>query len=173
MQHIYNRVSLVWLPLTSTPFHSLLWKYHIWFMPNFWGMQLGHKTWPGHANMQHWRFSNDWFCMCASWSLSYSTLFISEWLTAPTFRACAPLTHVPCVSECPWEGLGNIRPLYEWGTSSEVGAIICHVECITPSFLIFFQFGENAQWIMDGFALARMCARCADIGHFCTKTPWV
>ena len=27
----------------------------------------------------------------------------------PTFRACTPLTQVPYVPECPWEGLGNIR----------------------------------------------------------------
>jgi hypothetical protein len=47
------------------------------------------------------------------------------------------------------------------------------VGCITPSFLTFFQFGENTQWIMDGFAVGRMCARCVDIDHFCTKAPWV
>ena len=49
------------------------------------------------------------------------------------------------VPECPWEGLGTIRHLRERGASSEGGAIICHVECITPSFLTFFQFGENTQ----------------------------
>ena len=59
-----NRLSFVWLPLTSTPLHSLLWEYHIWFMPTFWGMQLGHKTRPGHANMQHWRINCDWCLVC-------------------------------------------------------------------------------------------------------------
>jgi len=39
----------------------------------------------------------------------------------PTFTAYAPLMQVPCVSECPWEGLGNIRHLQEWGTSCEGG----------------------------------------------------
>ena len=26
---------------------------------------------------------------------------------------------------------------------------------------------------MDGFAVGRMCVRCVDIDHFCTKAPWV
>ena len=173
MQHmyicsIYNRLSLPWLPLTSTPFHSLWWEYHIWFTPTSSGMQLGHKTRPGHCNMQHWR-CNDWSCMCVSLSLSYST-FISEWLTVPTFRACAPFMQVPYVPECRWEGLGDIRHLHEWGTSSEVGG---SVECITPSFLTFFQSGENTWWIVDGFAVGWTCARRVDIDHFCTKAPWV
>ena len=139
--------------------------------------QLEHKTRLGHCNMQNWRYSSDWCCMCVYWSLSYSTLFQSD-LLPPTFRAGIPLIQVPFVSECPVEGLGNMRHLYEWGTSSEGGGagaaiIICHVECITLSFLTFFQFGENTQWIMDGFALGRVCARCVDIDHFCTKAPWV
>jgi hypothetical protein len=48
----------------------------------------------------------------------------------PTFRACAPFRHVPYVRVCPWEGLGNIRHLHEWGTSYEGGVIICNVGCI-------------------------------------------
>jgi len=91
----------------------------------------------------------------------------------PTFRAGTPFMHVPYVGECPWEGLGNIRHLHEWGAGSDDGAIICHVGCITPSFLTFFQPGENSQCIMDGFTLGRMCARGVDIDHFCTKSPWV
>ena len=63
----------------------------------------------------------------------------------PTFRACTPLMQVPYVSECPWEGLGNIRHLHEWGTSSEGGTIICHVQCITVSFFTFFpDWGEHS-----------------------------
>ena len=42
-----------------------------------------------------------------------------------------------------WEGLGNIRHLCEWGTSSWGGAIICKVDCITPSFLIFSSLGRT------------------------------
>jgi hypothetical protein len=30
-----------------------------------------------------------------------------------TFTACIPFTQVPYVSECPWEGLWNIRHLRE------------------------------------------------------------
>jgi len=69
-------------------------------------------------------------------------VFLEVFLTAlyfrvtycPAFRDCTPLIQVPCVPEC----LGNMRHLREWGTSSCSGAIICHVECITASFLTFF-----------------------------------
>jgi hypothetical protein len=43
-------------------------------------IDLGHKTRPGYYNMQHWRFSSDWSCICVSWSFSYSTLFQSDLL---------------------------------------------------------------------------------------------
>ena len=69
--------------------------------------------------------------------------------------------------------LGNIRHLHKWDTISEDAEIICHVGCVTPCFSTFFQFGENTRWFTDGFALGRMCARCVDICHFCTKAPWV
>jgi hypothetical protein len=95
--------------------------------------------------------------MCASW-VFLSALYLSV-TYCPTFRACSTFMPVPYVPDCPWEGLGNMRHLCEWGTHSCSGAIICQVECINPSFLTFFQFGENTQWIMDGFALGRMCAR--------------
>jgi hypothetical protein len=130
------------------------------------GMQLGHKTRPGHCNMQHWRFSSDWSCMCVSWSLAYSTLF--QWLTAPHlqswYSAHALYSWVPlgiqgtCMSE-----------VQAW----KVGTIICQMEYITLSFLTFFQFGENTQKIMDGVTQGRMCAGCVDIDHSCTKAPWV
>ena len=52
-------------------------------------------------------------------------VFLEVFLTAlyfrvtycPIFRACTPLMQVPYVPECPWEGLGNMRHLREWGTS--------------------------------------------------------
>ena len=73
--YIY-RVWLVWLPLTCTPFHSLLWEYQLCFMPTLWGMQLGHKTRPGHAiaalKNEFWWMS----CMC----------FLRVFLTALYFR---------------------------------------------------------------------------------------
>jgi len=72
----------------------------------------------------------------------------------PTFRACTPFMQV-LVPEYPWEVLGKIRHLHEWGTSSEDVTISCHVECITQSVLTFCQFGENT-----GFALGRMCQVC-------------
>ena len=158
------------------PFHSLLWAYDILFAPSSSGMLLGHKTRPGHCNMQHWWFIVIGF-VCVFIEVFLIALYFRVTYCPPTFRAGIPLIQVPYVCECPVEGLGNMRHLYEWGTSSEgegaAAIIICHVECITLSFLTFFQFGENTQWIMDGFALGRVCARCVDIDHFCTKAPQV
>ena len=51
----------------------------------------------------------------------------------------------------------------------KVGAISCSVKYITLSVLSFFQVWENTQWIMDGFAWGRMCARYVDIDHSSTK----
>ena len=55
-----------------------------------------------------------------------------------------------------------MRHLCEWGTSSEGGAVICHVECITQSFLTFFQFGENKHsvncgWLCTGEDVCEVC----------------
>ena len=134
--------------------------------------QLGHKTRPGHCNVQHWKFRNDWSCMCVYWCLVF--------LTALYFRvAYCPQLHIlysiHTCALCSWEshmGLRNIRHMCEQSTNSESGAVICHAKCIIPSFLNFFQFGENIHWIIDGFALGTMCARCVDIDHFCAKAPW-
>jgi len=99
-----KRLTLVWLPLTSNPFHSLLWEYRIWFMPSFWGMQMGHKTRPGHCNLRHWRFNSDWSCTCVYWSVSYSTLFQSDLLphlqSVYSILASALCSWVPCWGTC-------------------------------------------------------------------------
>jgi hypothetical protein len=79
----------------------------------------------------------------------------------PTVRACATLMQVPYVSECPWEVLGNMRHFCVWGTSSEGWAIICHVGCITLSFLTFFPvWGEhsvNHGWLCAGDGVYQVC----------------
>jgi hypothetical protein len=93
---------------------------------------MGHRTSPGCGNMQH----------CILY-LCFLKSFLQSGLLPPTFRACAPLMQVPYVAECPWEGLGYTRHLHEWGASSEVGATICHVECITLSFLTFSSLGRT------------------------------
>ena len=149
-----NRQLLVWLFLIST--HSI-WEYDVWFTQTSSGMQLGHKTRPGHCNMQHWRFSSDWSYMCVSWSLVFLTALYFGVTYCSTFRAHTSFTHVFYVCKFPWEGPGNIRHLREWGTSTERGAISCHVEYVTPSFLTFFQFGRTLSKLRDGFALRRMC----------------
>jgi hypothetical protein len=117
--------------------------------------------------MQHWRFSSVWSCMCVSWSLSYSTLF--QWLTAPHLQssycthASALCSWVPLVGTLEHEALVWVGyKLWRW-------AIICHVECITVSFLTFFQFGENTQWIMDGSALGRMGAKVPNHHEFSAR----
>jgi len=103
--------------------------------------QLGHKTRPGHCNTKDLVVIG---LVCVFLEVFLTALYFRA-TYCPTFRACTPLTQVPCVSECPWEGLGNIRHLHEWGTSSECGATILPVECITASFLTIFQIGENTQ----------------------------
>jgi len=164
-----NSLSLVWSPLTCV--QSILYYGHIsdlcpLLQDCSWGTKqgLGIVT----CNIEDLVVIDLYVCFLKS----FLQHFVSEWLTAHIFGACAPLMQVSCVPECPWEGLGNMRHLCEWGTSSEGGAVICHVECITQS-VAFFQFGENAEWIVDGFALGKMCARCMDIDHFCTKSSWV
>ena len=132
--------------------------------------QLWHKRRPGHFNMQYWRFSSDWSCMCISWSLVILTALYLRVTYYPTFRACTPFTHVPYVCECPWEGLGNTRHLHEWGTNSEDGAISCHVEYITPSFFTIFQFGgtlgESRMSLLWGGCVTRM------FSHTVFKRSW-
>ena len=41
----------------------------------------------------------------------------------PTFRACSPLTQVPCVPKSLARALRNIRHLHEWSTGSECAAV--------------------------------------------------
>ena len=134
-------------------------------------LQLGHKTRPGHCDMEGWWFSSDWSCMCVYWSLSFSTLFQSDLLphlqSFFSIHASALCSWVPCWGI--WEHKALVwvgYKLLRWGNNLQSGVYY-------SKFLDFFQFGENTQWIMDGFALGRMCARCADIDHFCTKAPWV
>ena len=139
------------------PFYTLLWAYDIWFT------QTGALNRPGNCNMQHWNL------IVILYVCFLKSVFQCDLWPPPSefvFHACKCLMFL--------SALGNIRHLHEWGTNSEGGgAKIWHVECITMSFLAFFQFGENTQWIMDGFAVGRMCARCVDIDHLCTKAPWV
>jgi hypothetical protein len=124
---------------------------------------FGHKTRPGHSYLQRWRFSIDWSCVCVSWSVFVTALYFRV-AYCPTFRACTAHMQVPYVSECPWEGLGNIRHLREWGAGSEVGAIICRVDC-TSSFLIFFpDWGEHS--VNHG----RLCTR-EDVCQVCGLRP--
>ena len=104
-------------------------------------MQLGHKTWPRHCNTEELLV------------IGLSCVFLEVFLTAlylrvsycPTLRACTALMQVPYVPECRWEVLGNVKHLCEWGSSCEGEAVSCHVECVTASFLTFFQIGDNTR----------------------------
>jgi len=118
------------------PFHSLLWiELYQLLQECSWNIKQGLAT--VQCNTEDLVMIG---LVCVFLDVFLSALYFR----ATYFKACAPFRHVPYVPECPWEGLGNIWG-YEWGTSSEGGAILCHVECITPSFLAFFQFGENTQ----------------------------
>jgi hypothetical protein len=120
-----------WLPPVSLyHFHSLSWAYHSW----------GIKQGLGIITCN----TEDLVVIGLVCVFLFTALYFRV-TYCPTFRAGTPFTHVPYVAECPWEGLGKVRQLHEWSAGSEDGAIICDVGCITPSFLTFFQFGENTQ----------------------------
>ena len=158
---IHYCIQMCLQPVSLYQFHSLFWAYHSWGIKQ----GLGIVT----CNTENLEMTG---LVCVFIDvLSFLQHFISEWLTVPNFTSCTPFTHVPYVPESHM-GLRNIRHMCEQSTNSESGAVICHAKCIIPSFLNFFQFGENIHWIIDGFALGTMCARCVDIDHFCAKAPW-
>ena len=102
------------------PFYSLLWAYDIWFTPSSSGLQLGHKTRPGHCNMQYWRINSDWFCMCVYWSLSFSTLFQGDLLahlhSLYSILASALCSWVPCWGTWEHKALAWVGyKLLKWG----------------------------------------------------------
>ena len=135
-------------PFNLYQFHFLFWAYHSWGIKQ----GLGIVT----CNIED------------SVVIGLVCVFLEVFLTAlsfrgtycPTFRACAPFMQVPCVPECPLEGLGNIMHLCEWGTSSEGGAKICRVGCIALSLDFFPVWGEhsvNHGWICIGEGVCQVC----------------
>ena len=115
----------------SLPIPFFIWAYHSCSIKQ----GLGIVTW----NTKEFPMI-DMLSVCFLKCLSYSTLFQSD-LLPPCLELV--LHSSKCIMFL--SALGNIMHLCEWGTSSEGGAISCCVENITPSFLTFFQFGENAQ----------------------------
>jgi hypothetical protein len=112
--------------------------------------QMGHKTRPGHCNMQQWRFSSDWSCMYVFLSLSYSTLFQSDFLPPPS-----ELVLLSCKCRMLLSALGrNMRNLCEWGTGSEGGAVSCHVGSLLQVSLLFSSLertlSESCGWLCMG-----------------------
>ena len=155
--HIYMCLPPVFL----YQFHSLFWAKHSWAIKQGLGIvtcSAGDLTVIG--------------LVCLFTEVFLSAVYFRV-TCCPTFRACSPFMQVPLCSWVPcwgtWEHkalVGVGYKLLRWGNNLQSGVYY-------SKFLDFFQFGENTQWIMDGFALGRMCARCADIDHFCTKAPWV
>ena len=164
-----NSLSLVWSRLTST--HSILYYGHITcdlrplLQKCIWGIKQGLGT----VTCNTLFISDYWSCMCVF--LSYSSLFQSDLLphlqSLWSIHACALCFWVPLGGTWEHKALGWMGcKLWRWGNTFPCWVHYCE-------FLEFFQFGENTQWIMDGFAVGRMCARSVDIDHFCTKAPWV
>ena len=113
---------------------------------------LGHKARPGHCNMQHSRFSSDWSFVC--FLQSFLQYFISEWLTATTFRAGTPFMSLPYVAKCPWEGLRNITALvwvgyrlWRWGIKLPCGVYYCKFHDLFPSW---GEHSVNHGWLCSG-----------------------
>ena len=140
------------------PLRSLLWACNVWFTPSSSGMQLGHKTWAGLCNMQHWRFISDWSCV-----------FLEVLLTALYFRVtyCPHLqnlcsTHTSAL--CSWVPLGGTwehealvwvgNKLWRWGSKLPCGVYYCQ-------FLDFFPvWGEqsvNHGWLCSGADVCQAC----------------
>ena len=103
-------------------------------------------------------------CMCFLKSPSYSTLFQNE-LLLPSSELLPPFKQVLHFPKWTWkcEALAWVGySLWRWGSN-----LPCEVYYLR--FLVFFQFGENTQWIMDDFALGTMCTVCVDIAHSLPK----
>jgi hypothetical protein len=137
-------------PFSLYQLHSLFWAYHSWGIKQALGITEDLVV------------------------IDLVCVFLEGFLTALYFKVtyCPPPSElVPHSYKCLvfLSALGrDLETLARVGYRLWRWAIICHVECITVSFLTFFffnKFAENTQWIMDGFALGKVCARCADIDH--------
>jgi hypothetical protein len=153
---IHYRIHRCPPPYSLYQFHSLFWAYHSC------GIKQGLGT--VTCNTVYLLVIIGLVCVF----LSHSTLFQSDLL--PHFQS---LWSIQACALCFWVPLGGTWglawggcKLWRWGNTLQCWVYYCE-------FLEFFQFGENTQWIMDGFAVGRMCARSVDIDHFCTKAPWV
>jgi hypothetical protein len=105
--------------------------------------------------------SFDWCLVCVSWEIFLTVLYFR-------MSYCPPLqslnsTHASALNSqvhpkgtwkreaLAWVGYS----LWRWGTN-----LTCEV--YYSRFHEFFQYGENTWWIMDDFALGKICARCVD-----------
>ena len=138
-------------PFSLYHFHSLFWAYHSW------GIKQG-------LVIVTCKTEN-------SLVIGLVCVFLEVFLTALYFRVtyCPHLQSLYSIHAsalCFWVPL--------WGTwEHKALAWVGYKLWGWGNNLTFFQFGENTQWIMDGFAMGRMCARHVDIDHFCAKAPWV
>ena len=138
----------------QTPFS--LYQFHSLFL----GIsQLGHKTRPGHCNMQNWRFSSDWSCMCVSWSLSFSTLFQSDLL--PHLQS---LYSIHASALCSWVPLGGTwerkafawvgYKLWRWGNNLPCGV---HYYKFLDFFPVLGEHSVNHGWLCTGEDVCQVC----------------
>jgi hypothetical protein len=167
-----NRLLLVWLPLSSTNFI----------------LYYGHMTFDLHPLLQEcsWGIKQDLgIVTCDTEELVVFGLlcvFLELVLTALFFRVTycphlQSLCSIHASALCFWVPLGGTwehkalawvgYKLLRWGD------MLPHGVYYSKFLDFFFQLGKNTQWIMDGFALGRTCARFVDIDHSCTKAPWV
>ena len=133
---IYNRVSLVWLLLTSALFHSLLWEITFDLWPLFeefsWGIKhsLGIIT----CNTEDLVVIG---LVCVSWSLSYSALFQSDLLphlqSLYSTHTSALRSRVPLGGTWEHEALVWVGyKLWRWG-STLLGSVLLHVSRLFSS----------------------------------------
>jgi len=142
------------------PFHSLLWAYDSWFIPTSSGLQLEHKTRPGHCNMQQWRFSSDWSCMCVSWSLSDSTSFQSGLLphlqSWYSINASALCCWVPCCGTWEHKALERVGyTLLWWDNNLPYGGV--HYFKFLHFFRVWGEHSVNHGWLCSGEDMCQVC----------------
>ena len=98
--------------------------------------------------------------VCVFLVKSFLQHFISEWFTAH-LQSLYSIMQVPYVSECPWEGLGNIRHLREWGTSSEGGGnnlpYGVHYSEFLDLFPVWGEHSANHDWLCTGEDVRQVC----------------
>jgi hypothetical protein len=88
---------------------------------------------------------------------SFLQHFISEWLSAPIFRACTPFMQVPYVPECPWEQKALAWVGYTlWRQGNNLPCGVFYSEFL-DFFLVWGEHSVNHGWLCSEEDVHQMC----------------